>query len=157
MEAPKGEFGVYLVADGTNKPYRCKIRAPGFPHLQAMDFMNAATCWPTCRPSRAASTSCSARSTAERNVAVGLRFIIFDDWRPQWAKRGRQGRRPGQWSARKAQMAVEEYKREGGGYVGSKSESNSLVKWTEEDTKSGDKTVLEGEAVLMVPSRAHKK
>ena len=40
VEAPKGEFGVYLVADGTNKPYRCKIRAPGFPHLQAMDFMN---------------------------------------------------------------------------------------------------------------------
>jgi NADH-quinone oxidoreductase subunit D len=40
VEAPKGEFGVYLVADGTNKPYRCKIRAPGFPHLQAMDWMN---------------------------------------------------------------------------------------------------------------------
>ena len=40
VEAPKGEFGVYLVADGSNKPYRCKIRAPGFPHLQAMDFMN---------------------------------------------------------------------------------------------------------------------
>ena len=40
VEAPKGEFGVYLVADGGNKPYRCKIRAPGFPHLQAMDFMN---------------------------------------------------------------------------------------------------------------------
>lgn len=39
VEAPKGEFGVYLVADGTNKPYRCKIRAPGFAHLQAMDFM----------------------------------------------------------------------------------------------------------------------
>ena len=39
VEAPKGEFGVYLVADGSNKPYRCKIRAPGFPHLQAMDFM----------------------------------------------------------------------------------------------------------------------
>jgi NADH-quinone oxidoreductase subunit D len=38
-ESPKGEFGVYLVADGTNKPYRCKIRAPGFAHLQAMDFM----------------------------------------------------------------------------------------------------------------------
>ena len=51
VEAPKGEFGVYLVADGSNKPYRCKIRAPGFPHLQAMDFMNRGTCWPTCPPS----------------------------------------------------------------------------------------------------------
>ncbi|HTY70122.1 MAG TPA: NADH-quinone oxidoreductase subunit D [Alphaproteobacteria bacterium] len=39
VEAPKGEFGVYLVADGTNRPYRCKIRAPGFAFLQAMDFM----------------------------------------------------------------------------------------------------------------------
>ena len=39
VEAPKGEFGVYLVADGTNKPYRCHIRAPGFAHLQAMDFL----------------------------------------------------------------------------------------------------------------------
>ena len=39
VEAPKGEFGVYLVSDGTNKPYRLKIRAPGFPHLAAMDFL----------------------------------------------------------------------------------------------------------------------
>jgi NADH dehydrogenase (ubiquinone) Fe-S protein 2 len=39
VEAPKGEFGVYLVSNGTNKPYRCKIRAPGFVHLQALDFM----------------------------------------------------------------------------------------------------------------------
>jgi hypothetical protein len=36
VEAPKGEFGVYLVSDGTNKPYRCKIRAPAFAHLQAI-------------------------------------------------------------------------------------------------------------------------
>jgi NADH-quinone oxidoreductase subunit D len=40
VEAPKGEFGVYLVSDGTNKPYKAKIRAPGYPHLQAMDWMN---------------------------------------------------------------------------------------------------------------------
>ena len=40
VEAPKGEFGVYLVSDGTNKPYRCKIRAPGFAHLQAMDYLS---------------------------------------------------------------------------------------------------------------------
>ncbi len=40
VEAPKGEFAVYLVADGTNRPYRCKIRAPGFAFLQAADFMS---------------------------------------------------------------------------------------------------------------------
>ncbi|MBP2291071.1 NADH-quinone oxidoreductase subunit D [Azospirillum rugosum] len=40
IEAPKGEFAVYLVSDGTNKPYRCKIRAPGFAHLQGLDFMS---------------------------------------------------------------------------------------------------------------------
>ncbi|MEJ6771727.1 MAG: NADH-quinone oxidoreductase subunit D, partial [Pelagibacteraceae bacterium] len=39
VEAPKGEFGVYLVSDGSNKPYRCKIKAPGFTHLQAMNYM----------------------------------------------------------------------------------------------------------------------
>ncbi|TKB35278.1 MAG: NADH-quinone oxidoreductase subunit D, partial [Mesorhizobium sp.] len=40
VEAPKGEFGVYLVSDGGNVPYRCKIRAPSFAHLQAMDFLS---------------------------------------------------------------------------------------------------------------------
>jgi len=39
-EAPKGEFGVYLVSNNTNRPYRCKIKAPGFAHLQALDFMS---------------------------------------------------------------------------------------------------------------------
>ena len=40
VETPKGEFGVYLVADGTNRPYRCKIRATGFAHLQAVEAMS---------------------------------------------------------------------------------------------------------------------
>ena len=40
-EAPKGEFGIFLVSDGSNKPYRCKIRAPGFFHLQGLDFMTS--------------------------------------------------------------------------------------------------------------------
>ncbi len=63
---------------------------------------------------------------------------------------GGKGGRPGQWSARKAQMAVQEYKKEGGGYHGPKSEDNSLVKWTEEDwgTKSGGKSTKTGERYL---------
>lgn len=39
IEAPKGEFGVSVVSDGSSRPYRCKIKAPGFSHLQGMDFM----------------------------------------------------------------------------------------------------------------------
>jgi NADH:ubiquinone oxidoreductase subunit D len=40
VEAPKGEFGVYIVSKGSNRPYRCKIRAPGFFHLQGINFMS---------------------------------------------------------------------------------------------------------------------
>lgn len=40
IEHPKGEFGVYIVSDGSNKPYRCKIRPPGFPHLASIDMMS---------------------------------------------------------------------------------------------------------------------
>jgi NADH dehydrogenase (ubiquinone) Fe-S protein 2 len=39
VEAPKGEFGVYLVSNGSSRPYRCKVKAPGFLHLQGLDFM----------------------------------------------------------------------------------------------------------------------
>ncbi len=40
LRSPKGEFGVYLVSDGTNKPYRCKVRPTAFSHLQAMEMMS---------------------------------------------------------------------------------------------------------------------
>ena len=67
VEAPKGEFGVYLVSDGTDRPYRCKIRAPGFAHLAAMDFLcRNNRCWPTSAPFSARSTSFSARWIGER-------------------------------------------------------------------------------------------
>jgi NADH:ubiquinone oxidoreductase subunit D len=39
-EAPKGEFGIYLISNNSNKPYRCKIKAPGFSHLQALNMMS---------------------------------------------------------------------------------------------------------------------
>ena len=68
---------------------------------------------------------------------------------------GDKGGRPGQWSARKAQMAVQDYKKEGGGYVGPKSEDNALVKWTQEDwgTKSGMKSTETGERYLPKDAR----
>ena len=66
VEAPKGEFGVYLVADGSNKPYKVKLRAPGFPHLAAMDHIcTRAHAGGRRRRRSARSTSCSARSTGE--------------------------------------------------------------------------------------------
>jgi len=69
---------------------------------------------------------------------------------------GDKGGQPGQWSARKAQMAVAEYKKAGGGYRGKKSAQNSLVKWTEQDwmTKSGKPSLKTGERYL--PARAIK-
>ena len=69
VEAPKGEFGVYLVADGTNRPYRCKIRAPGFAFLQATGLhVEGPHAGRRRRRSSARSTSCSARSTDEQAV-----------------------------------------------------------------------------------------
>ncbi len=61
VEAPKGEFGVYLVADGTNKPYRAKIRAPGFLHLQALDFM------------------CKGHQLADVSAIIGTMDIVFGE------------------------------------------------------------------------------
>lgn len=71
--------------------------------------------------------------------------------------RSSKGGRPGQWSARKAQMAVQEYKHEGGGFVGKKSEENSLVQWEKEEwgTKSGRKSLETGERYL--PKKAREK
>jgi NADH-quinone oxidoreductase subunit D len=61
VEAPKGEFGVYLVSDGSNKPYRCKIRAPGYPHLQAMDFL------------------CKGHMLADVSAVIGSLDIVFGE------------------------------------------------------------------------------
>jgi NADH-quinone oxidoreductase subunit D len=61
VEAPKGEFGVYLIADGSNKPYRCKIRAPGFAHLQALDFM------------------CKGHMLADSVAIIGSQDIVFGE------------------------------------------------------------------------------
>jgi hypothetical protein len=71
--------------------------------------------------------------------------------------RGDKGGRPGQWSARKAQMAVSEYKKRGGGYAGKKTGDNHLVQWTDEDwgTKSGRKSTKTGERYL--PRKAREK
>ena len=69
--------------------------------------------------------------------------------------RSNKGGKPGQWSARKAQLAVQEYKHEGGGYKGEKSADNHLVQWTEEDwgTKSGGNSGETGERYLPKEAR----
>ncbi len=61
VEAPKGEFGVYLISDGGNKPYRCKLRAPGFAHLQAMD------------------TLCTGHMLADASAILGSLDIVFGE------------------------------------------------------------------------------
>jgi hypothetical protein len=70
---------------------------------------------------------------------------------------GDKGGRPGQWSARKAQMATQEYKKEGGGYKDAKSSENHLAQWTKEDwgTKSGEESGKTGERYLPEKARAH--
>ncbi|MDE0114962.1 MAG: NADH-quinone oxidoreductase subunit D [Albidovulum sp.] len=61
VEAPKGEFGVYLVSDGSNRPYKAKIRAPGFPHLQAMDYI------------------CTGHQLADVSAILGSLDIVFGE------------------------------------------------------------------------------
>ncbi|WP_374763946.1 NADH-quinone oxidoreductase subunit D [Yunchengibacter salinarum] len=61
VEAPKGEFAVYLISDGSNRPYRCKIRAPGFAHLQAMDFL------------------CKGHMLADAPAVLGAMDIVFGE------------------------------------------------------------------------------
>jgi NADH-quinone oxidoreductase subunit D len=61
VEAPKGEFGVYLVADGTNRPWRAKLRAPGFPHLQALDHL------------------CRGHQLADVSAIIGTLDVVFGE------------------------------------------------------------------------------
>ncbi len=61
VEAPKGEFGVYLVSDGTNRPYRAKIKAPGYAHLQAMDYL------------------CKGHQLADASAILGSLDIVFGE------------------------------------------------------------------------------
>ena len=61
VEAPKGEFGVYLVSDGSNKPYRCKIRAPSYPHLAALDYI------------------CKGHMVADVSAVIGSLDIVFGE------------------------------------------------------------------------------
>jgi len=70
---------------------------------------------------------------------------------------GDKGGKPGQWSARKAQMATQEYKKEGGGYKGKKTADNHLTQWTKEDwgTKSGEESGKTGERYLPKAAREH--
>ena len=70
VEAPKGEFGVYLIADGTNRPYKCKIRAPSFAHLSAMDFLTRGHMLADVSAILARSTSYSGRLIDERTVCT---------------------------------------------------------------------------------------
>lgn len=71
--------------------------------------------------------------------------------------KGSKGGKPGQWSARKAQLATHEYQAAGGGYVGRKAKDNSLQQWTDEDwgTKSGTESGKSGERYLPKKARAH--
>jgi NADH-quinone oxidoreductase subunit D len=61
VEAPKGEFGVFLVADGTNQPYRVKLRAPGYLHLQAMDYI------------------CKGHQLADVSAIIGTMDVVFGE------------------------------------------------------------------------------
>jgi hypothetical protein len=71
--------------------------------------------------------------------------------------KGSRGGKPGQWSARKGQLATHEYQEAGGGYVGGKAEDNSLQQWTDEDwgTKSGAESGKSGERYLPKKAREH--
>lgn len=91
----------------------------------------------------------SKKTAKKSNPALWKRIVAR-------VKSGSQGGKPGQWSARKAQIAVQRYKKAGGGYKGKKSSSNSLSKWTKQKwrTKSGKPSLKTGERYL--PEKAIK-
>jgi NADH-quinone oxidoreductase E subunit len=104
VEAPKGEFGVYLVADGTNRPYRAKLRAPGFLHLQSMDYIAKGTSWPMWPRSSARWMSCSERLTAECCAACTPPARASPSRPPTWL--GRRRRSPNIPEGRQASAII---------------------------------------------------
>src|SRR6266498_3427682 len=101
VEAPKGEFGVYLIADGTNRPYKCKIRAPSRISPRWI-FSRADTCWRTWRRSSARSTSCSARSIGDRRASKPNTSTMGSDAEQcRWRRTAADPRHPYQQAADK--------------------------------------------------------
>ncbi|KAL0293372.1 UNVERIFIED_CONTAM: NADH dehydrogenase [ubiquinone] iron-sulfur protein 2 [Sesamum calycinum] len=75
VEAPKGEFGVFLVSNGSNRPYRRKIRAPGFAHSQGLDSMSKTSHASRCGHHHRKSNQNAAESKGGRRSAEGARFL----------------------------------------------------------------------------------
>lgn len=83
VEAPKGEFGVFLVSNGSNRPYRCKIRAPGFAHSQGLDSMSKHHMPADEQPQPQVELRLHDLTSYKGPRIKKLRFIPIDEWFPE--------------------------------------------------------------------------